>query len=352
MNQESKSIESLIESFIQEEINAIVLEEGLVDIIKNAWQKTKGATSQAWNRVQGSLAQSSNTIKTTVNKASEILNGIFPQVKQQFEFIKQVEQATGEKINYDNTLNNLQKVAMNAKSIADVINKESEQTINLAKQAATQTQQEAIQRKFDEIFNESINEMKMAEGQKQLNEVGIIGAVGLGLGTFGGIKLLMGGLSKLFAKFDMPKAQKLSDFFHSAHEKLHHLEISALDKIVPNRVAFAFYQAFSKKFSKGTPLTFEQFVENQETRERVKKYIYAVLLLTLFIIGVTHLLHASYNFINAAEGAANTVKAIEVGEAVVDAAGVMTGAGSEMASSAGELAVIASELGAAVASET
>lgn len=349
-NNSSKDLEALIESLVHEEVNAAVIEEGLVDAIKSAWQATKGAANQAWGAVQNQLSQSSNALKSTVQKSLQTLNGIYPQVKQQYDFIQKAQQQAGESIQYDDTLRNLQKVATNTKAVASIVDKEAEQTIKVVQQVANQgtpeQQQENIER-LNAVFTESLQQIH--GGEKQLNEVGITAAVGLGLGSFGGIKLLMHGLHKLFSKFNMPKAQKLASFFHSAHDKLHHIEIATLDKVIPNRVAYIFYQTFSKKFSKkGEPLSFEEFSANESVRTRVKKYIYAVMLLTLFIIGVTHLLHASFNFINAAEGAANTVKAIEVGEIVVDAASTVASAGAEATAGAGELAGIAAELGTAL----
>lgn len=357
--------EKLVKKIINEEIdralreeNPELLEEGMVDFLKNAWSKTKGAAGQGWESIKQRLGAVSGKFKQAIQSAATAAQQALPGLQQQYQQILAAQGEAGEQINIDGTIKQAQQLAQQAKGVADAIKSEAQATQQVVKQTAGQAeqeptaQQEAFAYALEDVIYESLKEMAIHQEsvlkesrekeEKLLNEFDAVAGVSLTLGGFGGIKLVLHGLNKLFGSFGNSKAQALAHGFHSIYNKAHKLEVGILDKVFPDKVAYAFYKPFANRFSKGQVLSLEQFAQSQ-TKHKVKKYMYTVILLSLFASGVVHLLHASYNFLFAAEAGANTVKAIEIGEALVDAA--QTALSSDGAGAAFELVDMADIVG-------
>lgn len=334
-----------IDIIIKEELNRILLDEGMVDAMKSAWAKTKGAASGAWEAVKGRMAQATGAFKGAIQKADSVVRGAYPALQAQYQQVQAAASAAGEAIQPDDAMKNLQQLSSQAQAVSQGLEAEAKSVQAMAAQSAKAAapqqaqqqqqqvagQQESFARHFEASLFEGLKAMddsresimikESSEHAERLDELGGVGIAGLSLGGFGAVKLTLHGLNKLFGKFGNKPAQTIAAGFHTAYDTIHHVEVATLDFVFPDKVAYAFYKPFASKLGKGKPvLSFEEFAapENAKTKQKVKKYMYTVVLLSLFAAGVTHLMHASYNFLFAAETGANTVKAIEIGEALIE----------------------------------
>jgi hypothetical protein len=346
---------SLLEQIIQEEIEAAVrceqdtsavlsiVNEGFADVIKQAWEKTKGTATSAWEGIKNKFSQSTSMAKSVVAKKIAELKAAFPQIKADFDQLREVEAQSGEKLGTNPAIMQAMKLPNLVKAATAEIQAAQGATKQVAQQQPQQapTQplqaaQEAYMAGAADILSETIrtlelheitsglqaNKGKLNEAQKkQLNELGVIGVAGLALGALGGIPLILKGLHKLASFLGM---EKTAHAFETAHHTMHHVEETAIDYMVPDKLSFAYYQRMQKVFSKNEqPIAFEEY-RTSDVRKKVEGRIYKIILVFFLFHGVHSALEAGASLIGAAEGAASTIKAIEIGSGVIEATSEFT----------------------------
>jgi hypothetical protein len=339
---------ALIENIIQEEIEVVVAEairreqdtsavlamvnEGFADVIKQAWEKTKGVASSAWEGIKNKFAQSTSMAKSVVaNKLAE-LKAAFPQIKADFDQLRQIEASSGEKLGTNPAIMQAMKLPSLVKAATSEIQAAKGTAQQVAQQppqqaptAPLQAAQEAYMVGTANILTECVHTVQLHEiknpPDQQLNEVGVIGVAGLALGALGGIPLILKGLHKLAGFLGM---EKTAHALESAHEVMHHFEEKAIDYMVPDKLSFGYYQQMQKVFSKNEqPIAFEEY-RTSDVRKKVEMRIYKVVLVFFLFHGVHAALEAGASLIGAAEGAASTIKAIEIGTGIIEATSEFT----------------------------
>lgn len=320
-------LESYIEKLIEEEVESALLEEGIADWIKKGVQAATGA----WEKIKGRLAGAVNNMKAVLQQKFQQASQAYPQVVQQYQALKALEGQAGEKFPVDNVMKQAQELPAAAKAAIAETQGEKQAVASAAGevQAAEPTQaQEAYADFTASLLEESVKRYKVAqrkslkeakEEERELNELGVTGVVGLGLGVVGGVPLLIKGLYKLAGFF---KLTKTADFLKKAYNVAHHIEEKVVDYIIPDRLSYIVYKQWYSavvKQDRQAIMSFEDY-RNSKVRKQVERKVYIVLLLPFLVHGIHGMAHAGLNMLGAAEGAASTVKAVEIGQEVIEVA--------------------------------
>jgi len=193
---------------------------------------------------------------------------------------------------------------------------------------------EAALRAAVPILLELNGEFTRSPGRRRLDEVGVFEVVGLGLGLIGGIPLALKSLYKIAKLFKMGGA---ADFLKSMYEKAHHMEQGFVNFVIPDKISYAIYTKYnevrhpekvanykvwaaepeselSKRISQDKRILSPGEYEGSETKERLEKGLYILLLTPWLINGIVALKNFVSNVINWAEGAATAVKGVEATE--------------------------------------
>ena len=89
----------LVEALVSEEVKEVMIQEGFVDNIKAAWEKTKGAADNAWESIKGKFTSAIAGGKQAIQTKVTELKSAYPQIKNEFDQLRQIESQSGEKLN-------------------------------------------------------------------------------------------------------------------------------------------------------------------------------------------------------------------------------------------------------------
>lgn len=313
-----------LEQLIKEEVELALLKEDISSFVKDIVGKVTRASSDVWEKTKNALKKTSaNAAKVLLDKVANI-DKFLPKAMEEYDALKDLEKEVGESIKSDDLI----KKAQELEKISKAVNKELEQELQKVERlekAADNDEAKSVQemyaRKIDQFLNENINNPKRPHNRKQpgtLQEaLDPFSMAGLALGAVGGIPLLMKALEKLanFLKLD-----KVADAFGKAYYVTHKFEEFTVDRIIPDKLSYAWYQRAHSIVNKNKDmLTFEEYSKNKDgIRAKVEKQMYIIMLIPFLLSGVTGMLHAGKTLVGVAEGAASTVKAIEIGESVAE----------------------------------
>lgn len=285
----------------------VLMQEGLWDDVKSGIQQLRIVISKKFGDVISQWAQE-------LKKLQQLPKGA---EAEGFNALRQAMSESGESFAMDDTLKAAKDLASLGKGgHMQIVQSELAGPVHdLAAKMTNKAQVEGryLAGMYDILITENI---MMSES---LNEdFGITAAAGLTLGAFGGAHLLFKGLAKLAGYLKMTKTQEL--FMKWSHV-LHHTEEKVLDRVVPDRLAFIFYKmgrGVAAKFlpfldlKTKPPIEFEAFKVDAKLKMSVKQAMYKLLLSYLLVNGLAGAVNAGMSVLGVAEGAATTVKGIEV----------------------------------------
>lgn len=239
-----------------------------------------------------------------------------------FSVLKAAMQKSGESFVLDDRL----KLAKQLNSLGS---KGYESTVSSELQGVNKTLSNESASYKAGLYDVLVTEQPAVKSQRNLNEdFGVTAALGLALGSFGGAHLIFKGLAALAGYLKMTKTQKL--FSHWAHV-LHDVESKTLNKVVPDKLAYVFYRmgrGAAAKFlpfvdlKNKKPIAFAEFKSDSKLKMNVKQAMYKLLLSYLLVHGIVGALKAGMSVLGVAEGAASTVKGVEIAAGIKGAATV------------------------------
>jgi len=341
MNKADKAkLQELINVLAEQEIRKEqqFLDEGMADVVKAAWEKTKGAANSAWEGIKGKVAQATSGAKSMMTKKMADLAKAYPQAQQDFAQLKQIETQSGEKLPVTPMLKmaaGLPALVKSAKQEIASDTSASQQVAQQAAKAAPQAQaQEAYVLFVGDLLRETTNSALKSEQvalneatKQQLNEFGVTAAAGITLGAIGGVPMLLKGLYKLASFLKMPKT---SQAFQHAYHVAHHFEEKVIDYAVPDKLSYLWYKAQQKVVTKdGSPAMSIEEYSTSDIRKKVEMRIYKIALIYFMIHGLHGAMEAGLSLMGATEAAATTVKAVEIGTEVIEVASAIAGASGE-----------------------
>lgn len=342
---EKQKLQTLINLIIEEQIslpsstNLSVLDEGIVDSIKQFSTSVAGKVQVAWDSVKKNLdALASKMIMTLTNgknSAAKIYNEnlqTFKQVVEAFKMASSYAQEMGQPIpNIPQELSMVANIEQQAKAVGDEMIADAGQAKSLAN--ANKTQNESIYNiNGYAIFLAETNKKQQKTTktlQEQKNQLNEVGAVAGALGGFAILKLSLEGLYLLFKKIKNPKAAELAKWFHDRVEQLNNVEQNAL-KIIPDSVAFTFWlmttnkgwQQILQNAKSGNTEALQQayvnFQQNPEQASKVRKRMFIAMIGVLVGKGIFHLAHAGAQSLTAVHAAVEGAHAAEVGLGMVE----------------------------------
>jgi hypothetical protein len=296
-----------------------VLNEDFASIVS----KLKAAPAELWAKAKAKLTQSSGLFKKLLSKSVSKIEAGAAKLKPLVAMIKQAEQETGEKLPTNQTIQAAMALPAKAKAAeAEIAQQKS--AVAALPQAQPGAQQEACARQFDAILVEA-----MAVEKKPLNEaLGPTVIIGFVLALIGGIPMLINGLHKLATKLTLTKT---ADMLAHMHHVTHSFEQKAIDYIIPDILSYALYTKFwkagikvrgSKAFDK--PLSREEYTAGEgNVRGTVESIIYKIMLVWFLAQGIRGAWSAGTSLLGLAEGAASSVKAVEIAAVVTQVAEIL-----------------------------
>ena len=315
--------ESRVREIVQEEMFLhVMMQEGIWDDVVDGVQKLKAAATKKFGSAAGPWAKSLKQTLAEIGKRPG-------EVDDMIKVIMSAMKESGESIRMDSTLTAAKQVgqvspqealAMAQADLAGPVHDKAEKASQSAKSEALYLGG------MYEILLERECLIQKRRQLQPLNEVGIIGAVGLGMATLGGSLMLFRGLAKLAGWLG---AEKLQNFFSKITHALHKVEHKAIDIAIPDRLAHIVYTfLFKRKLRIAGPkmLSLKEFRSDATGKHAMavtKGLIYKVLLIYFAWNGIEGAIKAGASMLGFVEGAASTVKGVEI------------------ASGAGELAAIA-----------
>lgn len=306
--------EERLREIIEDEIITYVLvNEGIWDDVKDGAKKLIAAVSQ---KVQG---------LGVVDKVKEILASMtsMPKdIQSVIDAIKQAMSQSGEQLQLNSTLQMAKEIGkLTSESMGEMLKSDLEGPIH----AQAQKLQGESSHSREVLL--TINEINtICDKNKKLNEAGIIGITGMSLAGFGAILMIFKGLEKLA---NLLGAKKVAGVLHKVHHVLHTVEEKAIDFIVPDTLSFILYnflhaRGFDAKTKLKRTLSREEYSKNlYHVKSKTEKLAYSALLLFFAWNGIRAAMHAGVSLLGFAEGAATTVKGIEIGQASAHIADIM-----------------------------
>ena len=92
---EAKVVQGQIDRIIQQELEYMFLNEGLIDNFKAAWEKTKGVAQQGWDAIKGSLAGGYKAIQAAIKAVLSKIQSVYPALQAEYRDIQQAVKESG-----------------------------------------------------------------------------------------------------------------------------------------------------------------------------------------------------------------------------------------------------------------
>lgn len=308
--------EAQIRRIVQEEVTLQMLEEGMWDDVKAGATRLKALVSKQFGKA---AARWGSMISEKIHQLSEIPE----DAKAAMSALKAAMKETGESIRLDDNLKAAKDFSSLTKEKALAIAQSDFEgpVHNLAKEVQSSgTKAEA--KHYAGIYSILIEANQPSE---VLTEFGVSGVLGVGLAVLGGLPMLFTGLHKLAKAL---KAEKLAHLFEKAEHVTHAFEVKTINAIVPNKLSYAAYKQLHKwglRFSDETHelLTFDEYVSDEDgshAMKRVNGLLYKAILIYFAFNGLAGVLHAGASLVGVVEGAATTVKGVELARGAMEIA--------------------------------
>jgi hypothetical protein len=309
--------DSRVREILQEEIFLrSLVEEGIWDDVADGVKQLRAAASKKFASVASSWGEA---VQSTLKK----LERMPPEVPEIMKAIKAGMQETGESLKLDEILQSAKELGqMGTKGALAMAQEDLAGPVHdRAAKASKSTKSEGAYRQG--VYAIMLERQYLVPSSKQqLNEIGITGVLGVGMATLGGSIMLFKGLAKLAGWLG---AEKLSHLFHRVEHVLHGFESKAIDVVVPDRLAYAIYSFLydrdlkigATKDSEGPPkkLSLEEFRSDgtgSHAMSVTKGLVYKAVLIYFAWHGIEGAVHAGASLLGFVEGAATTVKGVEI----------------------------------------
>lgn len=284
----------------------------------------KSAPAQAWEAMKKKLNVATQTLTKALNAAVNKIEKSKAKLNPWIQTFQATQQQTGEKLPIDDTLKLAQSLANLSNAAINEINQERQKISNLPQvKGGTQTPaQEGFVREITDIISEG----NATHKKEFLNEVLTPTVVfGFLLAIVGGTPMLLKALYKLAKKLQLTNTAKaLNHAYHVAHK----IEEKVVDYAIPDKLSYGLYinlwkKGFKVRGSGATkkPFTYEEYSAGTgNARHQVEGLVYKMLLTYFFVHGGIGAIKAGISMMGVAEGAATSVKAVELAGAVGEVA--------------------------------
>lgn len=309
--------ESQVRRIISEEITLRQLNEGIWDDVKSGAAKLKSLVTKQFGQAAVKWGQA---IQAKLSKMASMPDA----VKTGIEALKAGMKESGEHIELDDTLKMAKELGSFTKEKALALAEEDiEGPIHdLAAQAQGQSVK-AEATYYGSIYRVLV-ETELPE-REALNEFGPGAILGVSLAILGGLPMLFAGFKKLAHALH---AHKLAELFEKAEHVTHHFEVSTINAVIPDKLAYGAYKVLHNRglrFSseKKEIEAYDEFkADSNKTHamKQVKGLLYKTLLIYFAFNGLAGVLHAGASLVGFVEGAATSVKGIELAHGAMEIA--------------------------------
>jgi len=313
--------ETKLRKIIYEElVERYLMQEGMWDDVRSGLKKLSSYVTKQFKSVASSWAKA---IMEHLGK----LNKIPDEVKKILQVLKQAMSSTGEKFQLNAELKDAQELGKFSKDQAlAVVQQDLEGPVHEKAKAAEVKSEGKYLSSIYVVLSEHTH---TASPEVLLEDFGITAVVGVFLGIMGGLPMLFKGLHKLAKVLGADGAAHL---FEKAEHVTHHFEQKVIDFAMPDRLAYAVYMGLWKlgvHLTKGDEPLNEIEVKTDDGPKAIsqcKNLIFKTLLIYFAIQGITGALHAGASMLGFVEGAASTVKGIELAKGAAEISKLITSA--------------------------
>jgi len=311
--------ESAVRQIVREEYQLALISEGAWDQIAAG---LKGVASWLGKQFSGVTQEWTNSI-------NQIMTSM-PNVKRELQVVIDALKAgmaeSKESLKLDEGLMSAKKFgaeanAMNADIESDIAGPVY-QFVKNAKTAPATTAESVFLGPAYTILSENAPSVQ----KKKLEEsLGITTVLGTFLAAMGAVPMVLGGLAKL-AK--LLKAEKTAKHLEHAEHVAHAFENKVIDTVIPDLLAYAIYKYLT---SKGIPISAEKIADANafkasKAKATTKGIVYKCLLIYFAYNGLVGAFKAGVSLLGFVEGAATTVKGIELAKGAKEVAKLVKGA--------------------------
>jgi hypothetical protein len=308
--------EAQIRRIIQEEVTLKVLEEGMWDDVRNGAIKLKTIATKQFGKAASKWGQA---IQKKIGNLK-----VPDEINVALKAINVGMRESGESLHLDDTLQAAKELGSITKDQALAATQaDFEGPVHDLALTVQSSGSKVESKHYAAIYSVLLETPVMTQGL--VTEFGLSGTLGVGLAVLGGLPMLFAGLHKL-AK--VLHAEKLAHLFHKAEHLTHALEVKVINTVVPNKLSYFAYKFLHNKglrFSdeKKDHLEFDEYVndvDGSHAMKRVNGLLYKALLIYFAFNGLASVLHAGASLIGFVEGAATTVKGVELARGAMEIA--------------------------------
>lgn len=289
-------------------VEQYMIQEGLWDDVKSGVKKLSAFVTQQFKQVAASWAKA-------ITQALGKLEQIPDATKQILQVLKQAMAQTGESFKLDAGLQAAQELGkLGVDGALAVVQQDLEGPVH---EKAKEAQVNGEGKYLPSIYAVLNERSYLQASRERLNEdLGVTSVLGIALAAMGGLPMLFKGLIKLAKVLGAHGAAKL---FEKAEHVTHYFEQKAVDFAMPFKLAYTVYLGLWKmgiKLTKGDePLNEIEIKANDDGIAAIKKakdLVYKTLLIYFAFHGIAGALKAGASLLGFVEGAATTIKGVEL----------------------------------------
>lgn len=308
--------ETQIRRIAQEEVTLRMLEEGMWDDVRNGAAKLKAMVTKQFGKVAAKWGQA---IQEKIGQLK-----VPDEINTAMQALKMGMKESGESLQLDEHLKAAKELGSITKDQAlAAAQADLEGPVHALAAQVQEKGQKAESKHYAQVYSVLLETPEVTKGL--VTEFGLSGALGVGLAVLGGMPMLFAGLHKL-AK--VLHAEKLAHLFHKAEHLAHALEVKVINAVVPNKLSYVAYKFLHKKGLKFSDevkdhLEFDEYVSDEDgshAMKRVNGLLYKALLIYFAFNGLASVLHAGASLVGFVEGAATTVKGVELARGAMEIA--------------------------------
>lgn len=307
-------------------VDQYLIKEGIWDDVKSGTQKLSAYVTKHFKEAAGKWAG-------TIVNASSKLTKIPDDAKKILGVLKQAMEETGESFQMDEGLKQAKELGQyNKEKALAIVEQDLEGPVH-DKAKALETKSEG--KYIPEIYNVLAETQYATLPKEKLNEFGVTAVAGISLAIMGGLPLLFKGLHKLANALG---AHGSAELFEKAEHVTHHFEQKVVNFAMPFKLAYAVYLGLWKMgihLTKGDQPLNEIEIKAEDDGVKAiaqtKGLVYKVLLIYFAINGLLGVLHAGASMLGFVEGAATSVKGVELARGAEELAKLVRASAGGMA---------------------
>lgn len=380
-------LENYMERLIEKEVDAALLEEDMVDWVKQKMQAAGSVVQAGWQKLSGQAKKIFGTITNELANVQKKITASLPKVNAEYQAVVKAFSENGGDVKSVPGMSEMQALVQASTAFSTAAVADAQQVKSVVQQTQTQQQQQQMQTQQQQqqqtqqqpmaqesfipfleasvlILREVSDDLEFETllfesdelSREKLDEIDPGSMAAIALASPKLIMWLLGFMRFVAKRFDSNTAWTATVALTKAQNWIYKTEHVLIDKGIPNKVAFGYYvmktgvktqlglSGRSEEVAKAAPtlenqvVSLEQFVANDKVRMITKIQMHKILVMGLLGNSSLHLLHGIRGIISGMDIAASVAKVAELGTEgaeVLQSLGPLASATADVASGGG-----------------